>query len=279
MPDSFNRMFITDLDGTLLRSDGTFSHRDILSLDALKKKGVVRVIATGRSIYSFKKAVDIHLPVDYLIFSTGVGVMDYLKESIIRSVHIESDDRDHAIRTLLEMDLDFMVHDPVPDNHHFAYHDTGKANPDFFRRIDRYREFARPMNRGEQIARNPSQLLAVVDNASGDTLLNSLRLTLPTLTVIRSTSPLDHVSTWIEIFHGQVSKSRSAAWLANRLNILPQSVVAVGNDYNDMDLLEWASVGMVVENAPEDLKSRFPVVASNNRCGVSEAIEKMMAMR
>jgi len=46
-----------------------------------------------------------------------------------------------------------------------------------------------------------------------------------------------------------------------------------------MDLLEWASVGMVVENAPEDLKSRFPVVASNNRCGVSEAIEKMMAMR
>ncbi|HSO67299.1 MAG TPA: HAD hydrolase family protein, partial [Desulfatirhabdiaceae bacterium] len=187
MPDSFNRMFITDLDGTLLRSDGTFSHRDIRSLDALKKEGVVRVIATGRSIYSFKRAVDIHLPVDYLIFSTGVGVMDYLKESIIRTIHIESDDRDHAIRTLLEMGLNFMVHDPVPDNHHFSYHDTGKANPDFFRRIDRYREFARPMNSGESISRNPSQLLAVVDKASGDTLLNPLRLTLPTLSVIRST--------------------------------------------------------------------------------------------
>jgi len=273
------RMFITDLDGTLLRSDGTFSPTDIKSLQALGDNGIVRVIATGRSLYSFNRAIEIDLPVDYLIFSTGVGVMDYQHKSIVRSIHIEPDNRDHAVKTLVDMDLDFMVHDPVPDNHHFSYHASGKDNPDFFRRIDRYRDFARPLTESGAISRNPSQLLAVVDGDSCNTVLGSLAMALPNFAVIRSTSPLDGVSTWIEIFHGQVSKSRAAAWLANCLKIRSESIVAIGNDYNDMDLLEWAGTGVVVENAPEDLKSRYRVMASNNRCGVSEAIEKMMVMR
>lgn len=273
------RMFVTDLDGTLLRSDGTFSQTDIESLHALGNKGIVRVIATGRSLYSFNRAIAIDLPVDYLIFSTGVGVMDYQHKSIVRSIHIEPHNRDHAVRTLVDMDLDFMVHDPVPDNHHFTYHASGKDNPDFFRRIDRYRDFARPMTERDSISRNPSQLLAVVEGDSSSAVLGSLARALPDLAVIRSTSPLDGVSTWIEIFHEQVSKSRAAAWLANGLEIRTESVVAIGNDYNDVDLLEWAGTGVVVENAPEDLKSRYRVMASNNRCGVSEAIEKMMGMR
>ena len=61
---------------------------------------------------------------------------------------------------------------------------------------------------------------------------------LPDLTVIRTTSPLDHRSTWIEVFPREVSKSQAAAWLAARHGIRRGDVCAVGNDYNDRDLLE-----------------------------------------
>jgi hydroxymethylpyrimidine pyrophosphatase-like HAD family hydrolase len=65
--------------------------------------------------------------------------------------------------------------------------------------------------------------------------------------------------------------------LARKLNIEPSNIASLGNDYNDLDLLEWSPVRYVVENAPEELKARYPVVASNDNCGVAEAVEKWIS--
>jgi hypothetical protein len=97
--------------------------------------------------------------------------------------------------------------------------------------------------------------------------------------VIRTTSPLDGRSTWIEIFPTTVSKSLTAAWLADTLGIDQQKVASVGNDYNDIDLLEWTPNSYVVNNAPSDLKNRFTCVASNNDGGVAEAAGRWITER
>ena len=97
---------------------------------------------------------------------------------------------------------------------------------------------------------------------------------LPDLTVIRTTSPLDHRSTWIEVFPREVSKSQAAAWLAARHGIRRGDVCAVGNDYNDRDLLEWAGSSYVVANAAPELRTRHDVVAAGGHCGVAEAIRR-----
>ena len=44
-------LFVTDLDGTLLRSDRTFAADDLAALRRLGECGVVRVVATGRSLF------------------------------------------------------------------------------------------------------------------------------------------------------------------------------------------------------------------------------------
>jgi hypothetical protein len=61
-------LFITDLDGTLLRSDRTFAATDLAALHRLGDLGIVRVVATGRSIFSFESVRPAGLPVDYVIF-------------------------------------------------------------------------------------------------------------------------------------------------------------------------------------------------------------------
>jgi hydroxymethylpyrimidine pyrophosphatase-like HAD family hydrolase len=66
-------LFVTDLDGTLLRSDRTFAQSDLKALHRLGELHIIRVIATGRSIFSFNTVVDSALPIDYVIFSTGAG--------------------------------------------------------------------------------------------------------------------------------------------------------------------------------------------------------------
>ena len=58
-------LFVTDFDGTLLRSDGSFSQRDIDALETLAQRGVKTAIATGRSLYSFEHSTGVDLKIDY----------------------------------------------------------------------------------------------------------------------------------------------------------------------------------------------------------------------
>ena len=61
---------------------------------------------------------------------------------------------------------------------------------------------------------------------------------------------------------------------AAELGIPRAHTLSVGNDFNDLDLLEWAQTRFVTANAPAELRERFPIVASNDGCGVAEAIAR-----
>jgi len=271
-PQNYKGLFITDFDGTLLRTDRTLAEKDLETLQRLGSMNIVRVIATGRSLYSFNRAVGSSLPIDYIIFSTGAGVIKYPEGDLLRKVDLDPDSVRNTIKTLMEEKLNFMVHRPIPDNHQFAYWSFRPDETDFFRRIELYKESSWPMDGDYDGFGSAAQLLAIVPKSRVTDLLDSLRNKLPQLTIIRTTSPLDGTSTWIEFFHPEVSKSRAADWLAAQLGILRKNTLSVGNDYNDLDLLEWADRRFVVDNAPQDLKDRFPAVSSNNHCGITEAV-------
>lgn len=273
----FRGHLITDLDGTLFQSDRTVSEEDLKTLRDLKRKNMIRTIATGRSLYSFQRAGGLQLPVDYVIFSTGAGIFRCADGKILRSVNLDGASVRNAVRTLKTEGFDFMVHRPVPDNHRFAYWGSISGNPDFARRIGLYGEHCRPLDGEEDSFGRAAQLLAVVQSADKLPDIKTLQGKLPDLSIIRTTSPLDGVSTWIEFFHQRVSKSQAAAWLNDHLGIRKEQTLSVGNDYNDLDLLEWAGRSFAVANAPDELRRRFPAVASNNQSGVSEAVQKWLS--
>ena len=269
-------LFIMDFDGTLLRSDRTFSRIDLDALGQLGEMGVVRAIATGRSLYSFNTVDTADLPVDFVIFSMGAGVLQKVGGKIVRKVILEPRKAKQACKVLINNRLDFMIHRTIPDNHKFSYFRSNRGNEDFERRLQLYSQFAVPLNNPTDGFGPATQLLAVVPDSSSHAVLERVRSDLPDFSVIRTTSPLDGKATWIEIFPPEVSKSRTVAWLAEEFNIEKNRVVSIGNDYNDLDLLEWTATSFVVDNAPDDLKSRFSPVASNNNGGVAEAVNRMI---
>jgi hypothetical protein len=264
-------LFVTDLDGTLLRSDRTFAAADLEALRRLGECGVVRVVATGRSIFSFDKVRTPDLPIDYLVFSTGAGLAELPSGRIVRAQSLDPAEVRRACEVLRALALDFMVQRPIPETHAFGFHASGRPNPDFDRRIALYERFAFPLDGAAAGFGPATQLVAIVPPEGPLETLSAVRRLLPELTVIRSTSPLDHRSTWIEIFPATVSKSRTTGWLAARLGIPQARTVSVGNDYNDLDLLEWSATRFVTANAPADLRERYPVVASHDEEGVSQA--------
>lgn len=279
-------LFITDLDGTLLDSRQRISVVHWSALADLRRQGCVVAAATGRSIHSWNllmKKLDLaeekvkHI-LDYIIVSTGAGVLASSDGRVLRSLHLESDQVEAVVSLLDHLKLDYMVHRAIPDTAQFLFRQHSGENPDFTRRLKLYATHATPFA-GEELRKYGAvtQILVIVPGASGHEMAARLAELLPLCSVVKATSPLDGESMWIEIFHRQVSKSAAAAWLADHCCIAREEVCAVGNDYNDEDLLAWSGWAFVVANAPESLRRRFPTVAANEHGGVAEAAARWLA--
>jgi len=270
----FTGMVVTDLDGTLLHENRRISRTDVDTLGMLGEKGIIRVIATGRSPYSARKVLEDDFPVDYLVFSSGAGIIDWNQKRLLDSYSLSAAEVKRAISLLLEMQSDFMVHEPIPDNHFFSYHRSGRKNPDFDRRVKLYREFATEIDFRGHCFRAACQIIAVEPSGRGNSAQKKVRRLLGGLNVIRTTSPLDKRSVWIEIFPKGVSKAHASERIRQRYGIGSDRTLGVGNDYNDLELLFWAAKAFLVGAAPEELRSGFRSLGEKN--GFSRAVSLWM---
>jgi hydroxymethylpyrimidine pyrophosphatase-like HAD family hydrolase len=263
-------MVVTDLDGTLFQKDHRISRRNYQTLLELGARDIVRVIATGRSLYSAHKILSPGFPIDFLVFSSGAGIMAWSGQEILFSASMNGREVSLAFDALKRRSLDFMVHRPIPENHYFIYFSSGEPNPDFEARCRLYRDFAAPGSNGPP--ESACQLVAIEPHFRSTSCFSEIREELGHLTVVRTTSPLDGKSGWIEIFSGSVSKAQAAMRLVRRLGVREEAVMAIGNDYNDLDLLGWAARSFVVGGAPQELLNRFPAVRSEDESDFSEAV-------
>ena len=271
----------TDLDGTLLGPDHTLGPCDAAALRYLGRAGVVRVVATGRSLHAAQRVLDRGFPIDYLAVSSGAGILDWREGRILHTHRFEARGARRVADVLTRFGVDFMAHSPVPNDHRFRFVRARPSNPDFERHVGRYDEFATPWREGEEGqdpeggvdgTREACQFVAIL--LPGETaLFERLRAALPEFAVVRSTSPLDGRSLWAEVRPPGVGKAAAVAWLAERHRLGAERTAAVGNDYNDSDLLGWSANGFVVGNAAADLRERFRVVSPNDAGGFSDVVE------
>lgn len=266
------KMVVTDLDGTLLGTDRKAGDRNLDTLLTLGREQVRRVVATGRSLFSARKVLVADFPIDYLIFSSGAGIMDWGRQTPLLQHSLSREEVALVFHCLNRRRLDFMLHFPIPENHRFRYFCSGMENSDFMARIEIYREYALPA-RWERFETQEACQFVIVEAPNGKgSAYEALKAELIQFQVIRTTSPIDGKTCWIEIFPKKVSKALAAAWVASRHDIDRENVLAIGNDYNDVDLLEWAGTSSLVGNAAGELHGLFPLVATNDNSGFSEAV-------
>ncbi len=253
LPES---VLVTDLDGTLNHHAEGVSADDRAALQKLGEEGVVRVVATGRSPHATRRVLPPDFPIDYLVFSSGAGILEWKTGTLLYCRNLPEPLLYEGVETLVRLRVDFMIQDAIPENHLFRFHATGKPNPDFALRCQRLKDQARPFCAWDWEAgrlESASQFLVIDPVARSGELHERLRAELPRFNVIRATSPLDGQSSWLEVFEPEVSKSKASQWIADRLKIPHERTLAIGNDYNDVDLLAWAHRAYLMENSPSDL--------------------------
>ncbi len=273
---NFREMVVTDLDGTLLNNCAKVSLQDMKTLYRLGEKGIVRVIATGRNFFSLSKVIKDKFPIDYIIFSSGAGVYDWREKKLMHSQYLPDFEVKQIAQILINHSVDFMIHEVIPENHKFVYHFSGNHNPDFERRISVYKDFAQPLDPKTETYKHACQILAVFPNDV--TLFEQIKQKFDDIKIIRTTSPLDGDSIWMEIFPNTVSKGHGIEWLCNHLKINHQHTISIGNDFNDIDMLEYTYEKYIVSNAPDELKAVFPVCKSNCENGFTDAVSRHFAL-
>lgn len=273
-------MIATDLDGTLLNHQRKVSERDWATLVAAGAAGIVRVIATGRSLFSARTVLSDDLPIDYLVYSSGVAAVRWSDGESVFANQMAPADVQATIDALRECECDFMVQRAAPDSHSFAFKRfSDRANPDFEHRLEIYREHAQSLGRDAVPDFAVSQFVAVHPHAGGVELCEHIRTLLPQCNVVRTTSPLDGLSVWIEVFPAGVSKADGCDRLARAHGLVAQDVMGVGNDFNDLDLLAWVGAPFVVANSPEPLRRMYPVVGSHQESGFSDSVAHWLGGR
>ena len=82
---------------------------------------------------------------------------------------------------------------------------------------------------------------------------------------------------FLGLSHAKVGKDLPLRYLAEQMGIQPSEILAIGDNYNDLDMLQFAGTAVVMENADEALKQQgFYVTASNDADGVAAALERFV---
>lgn len=272
------KLVATDLDGTFLKNDKSISKENMDTLRSLGEKGILRVIATGRNLKKTEEVIASDVPFDYIVFSSGAGVYDWKNHKLIYHQNLKQNAVQDLADFLVDRDLNFHLFKPVPENYNCWYHRGSVLCNEFERYFDFHQSFSEQLPTNRKLESEACQFLVVFPNNPEQFLIfkKEVEEHFPEVKVVRTSSPLDTGFIWMEIFHESVSKGNGVKFICDTLNIKHEHTMGIGNDFNDLDLLEFTNYSFIVENGPSELKSRFIAARSNEANAFAHAVEKYL---
>jgi len=269
------RMLATDLDGTLLRSDGTVSDRTREALRAADAAGLLIAFVTGRPPRWLDEVIETTGHLGVAVGANGAVLYDLAHERVLRAHFLHPPD-------LAELARDLRA--AFPDVQFAAeYGDGFAAEPGYVHdwqinpRADRQgRPIPAPVvgELPEVLARPAMKLLAKDRAADADDFLTVAG------DVIGERASVTHSSSFglLEIGAPGVTKASGLADLAGSHGIGAEQIVAVGDMPNDVPMLVWAGTSYAVANAhPAAVAAAGAMLGSNDEDAVAVLIESLLA--
>lgn len=116
----------------------------------------------------------------------------------------------------------------------------------------------------------PTKILYSADPALLDKLQSELRKKFKDSLYITKSKPY-----YLEFMHPHATKMHGLGRMAEILGILPQEIIAFGDSYNDIEMIEFAGLGVAMGNSPPQIQAKADLVAgTNNSDGVAKVIEE-----
>jgi len=260
-PDMTSRVIALDLDGTLLTPTKTLLPSSLQALARAREAGFTPIIVTGRhhvAIHPFYQALALDTPA---ICCNGTYLYDYQAKKVIEADPLPVDQalqlidmlNEHKVHALMYID-DAMVYE-TPTGHVLRTLNWAQSLPPeqrpVFTQVDSLAQTAREVNAVWKFA------LTDEDSAK----LNAFALE------VEQQLGLECERSWhdqIDIARQGNSKGkRLAQWVASQ-GLSMQDVVAFGDNFNDISMLQAAGIGVAMGNAADEVKAHANVVIGDN---------------
>ncbi|MGH3210334.1 MAG: HAD family hydrolase [Trebonia sp.] len=254
----------TDLDGTIIRSDGTISPRTVAAFARVESAGARFVLVTGRPPRMMRPIAQAFGHRGTAICANGALTYD-LRTETVEALHLIPPAALAAAATALRRAVPGIgIAVEYPDGH-AADQGYQALNWDVNSSMPRLPD-------DELFARPASKLLG---RHFGYTCDDLLALALPALDGLVSVTHSNSKGL-VEAAALGVSKATVVAEVAAAHGIGRDAVIAFGDMPNDLPLLAWAGTSCAVANAhPEVLAAADHVIGSNNEDGVAEYLERL----
>jgi len=285
------RFLALDLDGTLLNSRGHISERNRLAIDNAREQGVRVALVTGRRFRDSRPmALELGLDIP-LISHNGALTKHAATLQTVSVLPLPLAAAREALRVGLAAGADALLSDDHEGLGVLVYdHIRSENSP-----AHKYISWARRIHGEEEGANAVKQVASLEDyldhdpihlSFSGaceemDQLEEILKSELRSSVKLLSTKYPEQDFTLLDIVNPAASKGAGVAAAAAELPATREEIMAIGDNFNDLEMLLFAGVGVVMANAPLTLReiAGLHPTASNREDGVALAIENFILKR
>lgn len=272
-------LYVTDLDGTLMKNDMTVSAESVRIFNELIDRGVLITYATARSFHSaYKITKDIRFKIP-VITRNGTTLADQISgkeiETSFFSIGVIKE-----LKELLPIISTCGFTSVYVDGEMYKIYQGGKKSKEFQGYIDYYNSIGDKRMRMVSAAEKQFE-----GNVSYITLISSREELLPYYEAVKDSKKWETVfqkdtyrdEFWLEICPKDSTKAKAVIKLKEKLEC--DRLVVFGDSINDLPMFEAADEAISVSNArPEILRAANRIIDSNENDAVAKYIEKQVIL-
>ena len=277
-PVSSIRLLATDIDGTLLNPQFQISERDLGALRQAHAAGIEIVLVTGRR-HTFALPIAKQLGFDLWLISSNGAVTRSLsgetfhcdlmpRETCHRLCHAMREFRGRTVLTFDKETKGAIVLERMDEL-------TGSIQR-WLEKNMQYIDFVVPIEKS--LVTDPVQAMFCGSMARMVEVRRALEQSGldGQVTVLRTEYPARDLS-MIDVLNAGCSKGHALECWANYRGITRDEVMAIGDNHNDIEMLEFAGHPVIMGNACEELRGRrWTVTLGNDACGIAAALEPVL---
>jgi len=260
-------MIASDIDGTLLRTDGTMSERTVAALRAAEAAGITVVLCTGRPPRWMKPIAEVTGHTGLAVCANGAIVYDLHTEEVVEEFPMDVD---------IARRIAAALRAALPDAQFAVERSTGMLREPSYVPIAPTGHVEAPF---EELLLEP--MVKIIAKHPGMTSTELHRAAHDAISELAELAETTYSSgSIIEISAAGITKAFGLERLASERGIDASDVVAFGDMPNDVPMLAWAGRGVAVGNAhPDVIAAADDVTLSNDDDGVAVVIEELLATR
>lgn len=261
-----------DIDGTLINDSGQISEHNKRAIYEAQQKGCIVTLVTGRRFLSalpYARQLGLNLPI---ICLDGGLVIDPMTAKHFHVAYMEPSYVLKVAQAWHQLRAPILVYRHAshpPDVYlqnpgdHVAVQNYIKANgsrvvvvEDLYQHVSWQPLRILTMGDKEVVERCYSDFLELYQDSQVRTLLTGDELR------------------YLQVTSAQATKSNGLRWLSKYYGIGQERIMAIGDGLNDLDMLEWAGLGVAMDNAHPQTKALADYVTTdNNNDGVAQALK------